>query len=442
MTNTLWQQADAPRQFHVLSFEGPDPYAQAGGIASRISGLTEALAAAGFETHLWFIGDPDQPGHETRGQLRLHRWCQWISRAYPGGVYAGEDVKQDNYAASLPPFLLHEALLPHVQRGGQATVLAEEWQTVHAVLHLDWLLRHAGVRRQVTILWNANNTFSFDRIDWGRLTEAAIITTVSRYMKHYMKGLGVEALVIPNGLAADAFAPPAPEAVAALRQRCGQRTVVTKMARWDPDKRWLLAVDTVAAMKRQGWRPLFIARGGMEAHGTEVLHAAVAAGLRVVERTALHKGVCGLLQALEGVHDADMVSLRSPVDPDSRRVLFRGCDAVLANSGHEPFGLVGLEAMAAGGIACTGCSGEDYAMPGENALVLETNDPWEFVGLFGALRANRVRERALRHNGQRTAKRYAWRQIIHQILLPRLQLLVQRPPCERFGSARLQAGVA
>jgi hypothetical protein len=39
-------------------------------------------------------------------------------------------------------------------------------------------------------------------------------------------------------------------------------------------------------------------------------------------------------------------------------------DAVFANSGHEPFGLVGLETMAAGGVACTGCSGEDYAIPG------------------------------------------------------------------------------
>ena len=45
-------------QFHLLSFEGPDEYARAGGIASRITGLSEALAAAGFETHLWCVGDP------------------------------------------------------------------------------------------------------------------------------------------------------------------------------------------------------------------------------------------------------------------------------------------------------------------------------------------------------------------------------------------------
>ena len=50
--------------FHLLSFEGPDEYARAGGIASRIN---------------------------------------------------GEGGKRADYASSLPPFLLHEALLPHLR---------------------------------------------------------------------------------------------------------------------------------------------------------------------------------------------------------------------------------------------------------------------------------------------------------------------------------------
>jgi glycosyltransferase involved in cell wall biosynthesis len=159
-------------------------------------------------------------------------------------------------------------------------------------------------------------------------------------------------------------------------------------------------------------------------------------GLRVVERTAPQPGVGGLIQALEGLGDADIVSLRSPLDPDSRRVLFHSAAAVLANSGHEPFGLVGLEAMAAGGVACTGCSGEDYAVPGRNALVLETNDPREFLGLFGELRADPSRERAIRRAGRLTAYQYIWPQIVDRILLPRLRLLSPRlsPPHHPRGS--------
>jgi glycosyltransferase involved in cell wall biosynthesis len=430
---SLGERSRTPRsaapdlQFHILSFEGPDPYARAGGIASRISGLSEALAEAGFETHLWFIGDPSFAGRERRGHLWLHRWCQWISQYHPAGVYDGEEGKRADYAASLPPFLLREVLLPHVEGGGHAVVLAEEWHTVDAVLHLDWLLRGAGVRNRVTIVWNANNTFSFERIPWDRLTAAAVITTVSRYMKYQLWERGVNPLVVPNGLAADAMLPPDRDAVAAMRSRLHSRTLLSKVARWDPDKRWLLAIETIRVLKGLGWRPLLIARGGIEAHGAEVLANATAAGLRVVDRTGPGGRVHGLLQALEGVHDADILHLRTPLDPETSRVLFRASAAVLANSGREPFGLVGLETMAAGGVACTGCTGEDYVVPGQNALVLETADPWEFVTLFRELRAHPARDQALRRAGRATAERYAWAHIVQRLLLPRLRMLAKPP---------------
>ncbi|HSF31842.1 MAG TPA: glycosyltransferase [Candidatus Tectomicrobia bacterium] len=409
-------------QFHILSFEGPDAYSRAGGIASRVTGLVRALADAGYETHLWFVGDPALPGHETQGNLHLHRWCQWISQHHPAGVYDGEEGKRADFVASLPPYILGQVLLPYVQHGGQAVVLAEEWHTVEAVLYLNWLLCQAQARERVTILWNANNTFSFHRIDWRQLTEAAIITTVSRYMKHLMQRLGVDPLVIPNGLATEALISPERRTVAAFRASLRHRTVLCKVARWDPDKRWLLAIQIVGALKQRGWRPLLIARGGIEAHGHEVLAAASSGGLRVTERALPEPDVRGLIQAMEGLRDYDIVNLSSPLQADTQRVLFQGAAAVLANSGHEPYGLVGLETMAVGGVACTGCSGEDYAVPGYNALVLETEDPGEFVGLFTALRANPVLERAIRRAGCATAKHYVWPHIIQRILLPRLSL--------------------
>jgi len=414
----------APMQFHVLSFEGPDGYARAGGIASRIEGLALALAGLGFETHLWFVGDPWLSGHETQDQLHLHRWCQWISRYHPAGVYDGEEGKRNDFAASLPPYLMDEVLRPHLARGRHAVVVAEEWQTADAVLHLDWLLRRAGLRERASILWNANNVFGFERIDWGRLAEASVITTVSRYMKHSMRRLGVDPIVIPNGLSADAFRPPDRAGVAELQRRLRGRTVIAKVARFDPDKRWLGALEIVRALKRQGHRPLLIARGGAEAHGHEVLATAGALGLRVVDRNLSDsRRVQGLLEGLEGLDSVDMVNLKAPVDPESRRVLFRGADAVLANSSHEPFGLVGLETMAAGGIACTGISGEDYAVPGRNALVLQTEDPREFVGLFQRLQAHPAEAESMRRAGRHTAKLYAWPEIIQRLFLPRLDLL-------------------
>src|SRR5581483_885321 len=43
--------------FVLLCFEGPDVYSTAGGLGTRVSELSEALAAQGYETHLIFIGD-------------------------------------------------------------------------------------------------------------------------------------------------------------------------------------------------------------------------------------------------------------------------------------------------------------------------------------------------------------------------------------------------
>jgi hypothetical protein len=79
--------------------------------------------------------------------------------------------------------------------------------------------------------------------------------------------------------------------------------------------------------------------------------------------------------------------------------------------------------MAAGGIACTGCSGEDYAVPGQNALVLETADPREFVGHFDRLRSNPCEALLLRRSAQSTARRYRWKEVTTRVLLPRIELL-------------------
>lgn len=412
-------------QFHILSFEGPDAYARAGGLATRVEGLSEALAQLRFETHLWFVGDPDLPGHEDQGDLHLHRWAQWVSRHHPNGVYDGEEDKQREYAASLPPYLMREVLQPHLESGGGAVVIAEEWHTAAAVLHLAELLRRARIDDRVSLLWNANNTFGFERIAWEDLSRASRVTTVSRYMRQRMWARGVDPLVIPNGLAADAFDPPDSEALAELRARLRDRTVLTKMARWDADKRWLTAIEIVADTKARGWRPLLIARGGLEPYGEEVLAAARARGLRVAQRRN-EPELPGLLAGLSDVRDIDVVSLESSVAPSGRRVLFRGSAAVLANSAHEPFGLVGLETMAASGVACTGGTGEEYAFPSHNALVLETGRPDEFATLFERLRASPAEARALRRAARATAQGYSWPRIVDGVLLPRIEMLQGR----------------
>ena len=123
--------------------------------------------------------------------------------------------------------------------------------------------------------------------------------------------------------------------------------------------------------------------------------------------------------------DADVVFMQSFVDEKLGRSLYAAADGVLANSLFEPFGLVGLEAMAAGGVAYTGGTGEDYALPGYNAVVLETDDPREIVEQVERLQSTPREERALRRAGQRTAAAFTW-----DVAAQRLMRSV------RFGTAR------
>jgi hypothetical protein len=95
--------------------------------------------------------------------------------------------------------------------------------------------------------------------------------------------------------------------------------------------------------------------------------------------------------------------------------MYRAADAVLANSGHEPFGLVGLEVMGAGGVAFTGSTGEDYAIPFENALVLDTDDPGEIVGYLAHLRDHPEDVEQIRRGARRAAETFLWDRVIDNL---------------------------
>jgi glycosyltransferase involved in cell wall biosynthesis len=411
--------------FVILSFEGPDPYSHAGGLGTRVSELSKALASMGFETHLFFIGDPHLPGHESTmdGRLQLHRWCQWISRHHPEGVYDGEEGKVSDWGRSLPSWLEKELLEPRISSGGSVVVLAEEWQTAGSILALHEIVVRRGWQDCIRLLWNANNTYSFHRIDWRRLGEAATITTVSRYMKHAMWRVGVDALVIPNGVPDRWLQPLDREAGRSLSQLLRGRLALVKVARWDPDKRWHMAVDAVVQAKRLGLRPLFLARGGVEDHQHEVLAGAAWQGLGLAYVRWTGQDVGALVDAIRPALVADMVVLGDHLSEAQRRALFHTADAVLANSGLEPFGLVGLETMAVGGVAFVGCTGEEYATSGYDAICLQTSDPREIVHYVSYLRSSPEAEGRLRRAARRSAARYTWQSVIRRVLIPILEEL-------------------
>lgn len=404
--------------FVVLSFEGPDSYSLAGGLGVRVEGLTNALAAAGFPVHLIFIGDPRLTGEEQRlnRRLILHRWCQWISEYCPDGVYQGENEKHRDFSQSIPEFVTEHVVRTAAESGKMVVVLAEEWHTAAAVCGLSERLEKEGLRDKVVMLWNANNTYGFELIDWRSLENSAVITTVSRYMKHIMWGMGLNPLVIPNGIPSSLLRRVDDEVADGLRRAFGAGLILFKMARWHPDKRWKVAVEAVAQLKEAGLKPLFIARGGREPYGFEVAEHARSMGLTVRDADTDSPSLEDRFRALQAATPADIINVKFHVPPNMSRLLYRAADGVLANSGHEPFGLVGLEAMAAGGVAYTGCTGEDYAIPFVNCFMLETDDPAEITGYASAMKDSPEEDVRMRRLAKRTARQFTWTAAVQNLL--------------------------
>ena len=418
--------APADTVFVVLSFEGPDQYSQAGGLGVRVKELSRALAGQGFETHLFFVGDPDLPGDEEQagGLLKLHRWAQWISKMHPLGVYDGEEGKIRDWNHSLPSHVIDQVIAPAARAGKRVVILGEEWHTAWSMSLISDALFYRGLRDKVVMLWNANNLYGFDRIDLAALQRVTTVTTVSRYMKHRLWQYGVNPIVIPNGIPATAIKSPPPKLLAAIREAAGAELLCFKIGRFDPDKRWLSAIAALGLLRRQGMTVRLLMRGGKEPHGADVLAHAAMHGLRVRDIPS-PRDVDSLVATLTENRDADVLNLISFLPENMLGPIYSAADAVLANSGHEPFGLVGLEVMAAGGLAVTGSTGEDYAAGFRNAIVLETDDPLELVTALRGVVEDPAQAKAMRQEGTLAAADYTWEKVLAQ-LFRRIELAAIR----------------
>jgi glycosyltransferase involved in cell wall biosynthesis len=397
-----------PANAALLAFEGPDPYSMVGGLGTRVTELSAALAGAGIRTTLVFVGDPRRDSVERPSDnLEYRRWCQWISAYHPAGVYDGEWGKRDDFTASVPSFVADSIVAPAAAGNEGVLVIAEDWQTAPAAVELDRLLIERGIRDRVVLMWNANNTYGFDTIDWPALTRAARVTTVSRYMKFELRARGIESLVIPNGIPERIVGGPPNELVAALTGALIRRPLFVKVGRYDEDKRWMQAIEAFARVRAKHPNAVLVVRGGREPYGEAIFARARDLGLDVEDVSVKSREPEPFVERLKAASGA-VVNLLTFVPEELLYALYHVADAVLANSGKEPFGLVGLEVMAASGVAVTGSTGEDYAQPFENTIVCDTGEPDELASYLEQLIAGPALERAIRAAGAVTAERYTW----------------------------------
>ncbi|MGH7611118.1 MAG: glycosyltransferase family 4 protein [Candidatus Dormibacteria bacterium] len=428
--------------FALVAMEGPDRYSQVGGLGVRVTQLARALAQAQCQVDLFFLGAPDLPSEEEWEAVRLHRLAQEISVEFPGGVYQGERLKLSYLAARLPRQLVEGWVAPQLERGVLPVLLFEEWQTASWARRTVELLRERDLQRRCLVLWNANNQFGFEDMDWVGLTESVGVLTISRHMRLLVEQFGAMPFVIPNGIPEEHLVPVDPAAADLLARGAGARPFLFKVGRFHPDKRWFQAIRALAQLRERGSALRLLVRGGHEHYRAEVLGLARSLGLRVGSADEPLTTVAEVAAALGSDLDSDLLELTRFLPEELLAPLYRGSVAVLANSGFEPFGLVGLETMAAGGVAVVGATGEDYARHLHNSLVMESDDPEELASAIELVATDPERAEQIRVSAREMAAAYSWPGVISGDLLPRLPLLARRQGVDWLGPAKGPATAA
>ncbi|MDQ6826967.1 MAG: glycosyltransferase, partial [Candidatus Eremiobacteraeota bacterium] len=234
----------------------------------------------------------------------------------------------------------------------------------------------------------------------------------------------VNALVIPNGIPQRLLDGPPADFVRKFQLSLSGDPLLVKVGRFDPDKRWLQAIDAVDHLHKNGRKARLVMRGnGNDAHGREVTLRAKSVGLSVEEVSAPLQDP-HFFQVLSQ-SKADILNIVCSLPQSALFALYAAADAVLANSGKEPFGLVGLEVMAAGGLPVCGATGEEYAEPFVNAIVCDTDDGLELATYLASTISDSREVHRMHAAAHATAQRYTWPMVLN-VLRRKLEFIAAR----------------
>ena len=234
-------------------------------------------------------------------------------------------------------------------------------------------------------------------------------------MKFELASRGVDPLVVPNGIP-KRLLDGAPKKMVrdAVKQFRDRRPLFVKVARFDEDKRWMQVVDAFAGLVQRYPEATLVMRGGREEYGLAVTRRASDLGLHVEDLRVVSREPQDVLEAIAAA-PGSVINVKSFIPEEALYTLYHAADAVLANSGREPFGLVGLEVMAVGGLVVTGSTGEDYVEPFVNALVCDTGDSRELQALLEDVVTDHERALAIAAAGEATARRYVWPGVLEML---------------------------
>ncbi len=374
----------------MLSWELPPDHV--GGLGKHVFHLSRALSAQGAETHVVTIARTN----ETTGGNDE----PWVHRlmAYP--VSSPDFV---SWVLQLNVAMLERAIAVSLEHGEMSLVHAHDWLSCFAAraykhafcvpmvatIHATEAGRNAGIH-------NAQQKYISD-VEWWLGYEAWRIICCSSHMKNEVTSLfgapedKIE--VIPNGVDPEEFRVP-DRALSRDLFAHRDESMVFFVGRLVREKGVDTLIEAVRILLDQG-RKIKL----------------VIAGTGPYEENLKFKA------AMTGIYSNTYFTGR--ITDNVRNHLYMWADAAVFPSYYEPFGIVALEAMAAGsGLVVSDTGGMSEVVSHElNGLKVKPGDPAHLASAIARL----IDERELRHKIRRAGletvrRRYAWPQIAKHTL--------------------------
>jgi len=349
-----------------------------GGLAAHVDGLSRALARAGHEVVVLTLHHPDAPDDSVIEGVRVLR--------------ARTDL----------PWLPDSDFLARMSSANhklvQLIAALDGWRPdiVHA--H-DWLAAWAG--DDLRALWGvplvatihatergrnggaipSGQPASINSVEWWLTFQAATVITCSRYMRDEVLGAfqlpADKVRVVPNGVDARVWEPAVPD------QRGGGAPLAVAWGRVQYEKGFQTLVSALPALRYR--------------------HP----DLRVV--VAGRGSYLGELEAIaQGLGVDHMVRFPGFVPDDELRRLLHTCRCAVIPSLYEPFGIVALEALAAGApLVAAASGGMAEVLEGTGAGLLYP--PGDAGALAGAL------SRMLEEPGLAASSQAAGAHLVHDV---------------------------
>jgi glycosyltransferase-like protein len=349
-----------------------------GGVVHALA-VSEALARRGHEVELFALARAGETLYRpTRVPLRLVGYVpidapfderiQAMLEAYTEGLrplLAGFDVvhTQDCLSANAALALRDEGVIDHVIR------------TVH---HVDDFTSPSLIECQ----------------DRSILAPDHLLCVSAPWVEQLERDYGVAAGLVPNGVDTRRFRPPRDRAERAEARRLagfGDRFTVLTVGGVEPRKGSLTLLEAFAALRERLPGALLVIAGGTTLF--DYRHE--------LERFAERADQLGV---------TEHVWRLGALAQEELERLFRAADAFAFPSVKEGFGLVALEAVAAGLplVASDLDVFRGYLTDGESALLTPVGDPQALAGALARVARDRALRARLRAGGRAVVPRHTW----------------------------------